>query len=128
MKLTPTVDQLPVATAYLEAFLDQVLCSPKMNIALQTVLEEVFMNIVNHSGATFVQFTISQVGNEVLLRFVDNGTPFDPLIQQAPDVTLPTEERMIGGLGILMVKRMTDRQSYERIEGENHLTLAKQLQ
>ena len=127
MKLTPTVDQLPVATAYLDAFLDQVICSPKTNIALRTVLEEVFMNIVNHSGATFVQFTISQIGKELLLQFVDNGHPFDPLIQQAPDITLPAEERKIGGLGILMVKRMTDRQHYERVEGENRLTLAKQL-
>ena len=127
MKLTPTVDQLPVATAYLDAFLDDVVCSPKTSIALQTVLEEVFMNIVNHSGATFVQLTISQLGNEVLLHFTDDGIPFDPLAQQSPDITLPAEERTIGGLGILMVMRMTDRQSYARIEDENHLTLAKQL-
>ena len=127
MILTPTADRLAEATAYLDAFLDDVGCSVKTRIALETVLEEVFMNIVNHSGATTLELTLSQDGEDVVLRFSDDGFAFNPLLQAAPNVTLSAEERSIGGLGILMIRRMTDSQTYANLDGRNLLTLTKHI-
>ena len=64
---------------------------------------------------------------EVILRFADDGKPYNPLLREDPDITLPAEERSIGGLGILMIRRMTDRQAYEYINGRNLLTLARRI-
>ncbi|WP_215906228.1 ATP-binding protein [Allostella humosa] len=36
-------------------------------------------------------------------------------------------EREIGGLGVEMIRRMTDRQDYRRDAGRNRLTLVKQV-
>ena len=44
-----------------------------------------------------------------------------------PDVTLPAEEREIGGLGIFMTKKTMDEVRYEYKDGQNRLTLVKKL-
>jgi len=127
MFLTPTAENLTQASAWLDAWLDETCCTPKARFALQAALEEVYMNIVNHSGATRAELTLAREGDDAVLQFDDDGAAFDPLIQAEPDVTLPAEERSIGGLGILMIRRMTDRQHYARVDGHNRLTLFKRL-
>ena len=44
-----------------------------------------------------------------------------------PDVTLSANERDIGGLGIFMTKNLMDDVSYEYKDGQNILTLKKEL-
>lgn len=125
MLLTPVPENLTVATQALDAFLDSTACASKTRIALETVLEEAFMNIVLYAGATVVELSFQTDGADIILQLSDDGMPFDPLRQAAPDVTLPAEARPIGGLGILMLRRMTDRQTYVREGGRNILTLWK---
>ena len=127
MILTPTADNLPLANAFLGEFMDGIACPPKTRIALETVLEEVYMNIANHSGATVAEITAAQEDGVITLCFSDNGIPYNPLLRGDPDITLPAESREIGGLGILMIRRMTDRQTYEHAEGRNVLTLYKRM-
>ncbi|MBQ1665919.1 MAG: ATP-binding protein, partial [Bacteroidaceae bacterium] len=65
--------------------------------------------------------------NNEWLKFIitDWGKPFDPTIKDDIDITLPAEERLIGGLGIHIVKQTMDIINYERIESKNVLTLIK---
>ena len=56
----------------------------------------------------------------------ESGKPI--LLKKAdPDVTLPAEEREIGGLGIFMTKKTMDEVRYEYKDGQNRLTLVKKL-
>ena len=55
------------------------------------------------------------------------GIPYDPVAREDPDVTLPAEEREIGGLGIFMTKKAMDDVIYEYKDGQNVLTLKKYL-
>ncbi len=57
----------------------------------------------------------------LVIRFVDHGKPFDPFAAEDPDLTLPIEERPIGGLGIFMVKKFMDQVRYSR-EGDCNVT------
>ena len=43
------------------------------------------------------------------------------------DITLPVEERPIGGLGIFLVKNIMDEVTYRRIDGRNELTMLKRI-
>ena len=43
-------------------------------------------------------------------------------------MTLPAEERQIGGLGIFMVKKSMDNVQYRYENGENILAIRKKLQ
>lgn len=53
--------------------------------------------------------------------------PFNPLKKKDADITLSAEQRQIGGLGILMVKRSMDQVHYQYEDGQNILTLVKNL-
>lgn len=127
MNLAPEAESLSLAMEALNAFLTENGCGPRVRMALETVVEEVFMNIATYSGATEAAFTVENENGSAVLRFEDNGTPFDPLAAPEPDTSLPAEQREIGGLGILMTRRMTDRQTYARSGGRNVLTLYKRL-
>ena len=54
---------------------------------------------------------------------MDSGIEYNPLEKPDPDITLPPEERPLGGLGIFMTKKMADDISYKRENGCNILTL-----
>jgi anti-sigma regulatory factor (Ser/Thr protein kinase) len=43
------------------------------------------------------------------------------------DVTLPAEERRIGGLGIFLIRQMMDSLEYRRHGGKNILVLNKKI-
>jgi len=62
------------------------------------------------------------------LVFCDQGQPFDPLAVAAPDLASPWDERPLGGLGLHLIRQMTDHQSYRHSAAEgNRLTLLKHL-
>ena len=63
----------------------------------------------------------------VVITFIDNGTPYDPLAKADPDITLSVEERDVGGLGIYMVKKTMDDISYEYRNGQNILRIKKKF-
>ena len=64
----------------------------------------------------------------VVITFIDQGVPYDPLAKLDPDVTLSAEEREVGGLGIYIVKKSMDEITYEYKEGRNILRIRKELQ
>ena len=92
--------------------------------ALHIILDEMASNIVKHSGAA--EFGLSVIPRRepegVELVFSDDGKPFDPLARAAPDTTLPAEKRPIGGLGIMMVRKMSSSVSYRRVGGHNEFS------
>lgn len=59
----------------------------------------------------------------MLITIRDHGIPFNPLTLTSPDLETELMERPIGGLGILLIKELTDELSWERKEGKNSLTL-----
>jgi anti-sigma regulatory factor (Ser/Thr protein kinase) len=63
----------------------------------------------------------------MMIRITDQGIPFNPLEKDEPDISLPVDERNIGGLGIFMVRNLVDDLSYHRDDHQNILTIIKQL-
>ena len=61
----------------------------------------------------------------VVITFLDNGVPYDPLKKEDPDVTLSAQERTAGGLGIFLVKKSMDDILYEYKDGQNILKIRK---
>ena len=62
------------------------------------------------------------------VTITDDGVPFNPLSQRAPDTTLSFEEREIGGLGIHLVKSMADECSYQTKIDKNVLSIMKWIE
>ena len=61
------------------------------------------------------------------MTFTDDGIPYNPIKAEEPDVTLSAEERKIGGLGIFMVKKMTESMEYTYEDDKNILSLVISL-
>jgi anti-sigma regulatory factor (Ser/Thr protein kinase) len=61
------------------------------------------------------------------LEIMDNGSAFDPTQKKDPDLSIPVEERPIGGLGIFMIKKLSRSMLYERQGEWNRLVILKDL-
>ena len=105
--------------------------SDKDLFALQIVVEELVTNVIDYGGVPAgehaVRVDLSMDNGELLIRIADRGKEYNPLLREDPDVTLPAEQRPIGGLGVHFCKKLTDAQSYERRDGCNVLKLRKKL-
>lgn len=59
------------------------------------------------------------------LEIEDDAKAFDPLAVPMPDLTLPAEEKPIGGLGLLLVRTIADSVDYKREGSRNVLRIAR---
>ncbi len=122
----------------LQAFFDEELeragCPPELQLELDMVVEEIFVNIASYAypeDATEkparAAIDFNDETRTVLLRFYDRGRPYDPLSGKMPDLSLPAEERPIGGLGVYLVREVMDKVTYEYRDGYNILSAEKRF-
>lgn len=126
------VQKLPDVMAFAEGHLAAANCTARMQMAIAVALEEIFVNIAhyaypNGTGSVRIAFDFDENSRTVSLCLADQGIPFNPLEKPAPDITLPAEERPIGGLGILITIKTMDEVSYRYENGENILTMRKKI-
>ena len=121
----PTMEDLAKATADLEAAIESVPMSVRTQ--MMVAADEIFANIVRYSGATAWTLTVEKTRYPDSLRLIitDDGKAFDPLSHRDPDTTLCAEEREVGGLGILIVKKTMSPVTYRRRNGMNILSMGK---
>lgn len=93
--------------------------------AILNAADEITSNIVNYSGATSFTISVERAYDRLRLVFTDNGRAYNPLSHVDPDTHAAIEDRSIGGLGLVVVKRLVDRISYVRENEQNILTLLK---
>ncbi len=103
---------------------------PAIEYRIRLALEEVGINVVNHGRPEGRLHTaaveIASDAEKIVLDIVDDGRPFDPLIETpAPDLDSSVEDRPVGGLGVYLVMRMMDEVRYRRDGDRNRLTLIK---
>ena len=127
-KFSRTFTSTKEGIAAASAFLDEVVVASFAELsALHVIADEICSNIVKHSGATGfeVKVEIEDGLSGIVLTFVDDGVAYDPLKHADPDTTLPAEKRPIGGLGIMLVKKMSDSVSYHRAHNRNYLKVRR---
>ncbi|WP_218133231.1 ATP-binding protein [Methanofollis tationis] len=98
--------------------------------ALELAVDEAVTNIMLHgysSSECRIWISCGVEGGVVRVRIEDEGVPFDPTEAAEPDLEGDADERPIGGLGIHLIRRMTDELRYERAGGRNILVLEKIL-
>lgn len=99
--------------------------------SLNIALDELLANVISHGiseregGSVTVEAQLDTA--QVNVSISDDGPAFDPLEEETPDTTLSIEEREIGGLGIHLVRKLMDKVSYERRDGQNVVMLSKKL-
>ena len=98
---------------------------------LSLALEEILVNVIHHGhpegGKHEIQVRLSLEEDCIITTVEDDGVPFNPLEAPEPDLHSPIETRPIGGLGIHLVRNITDGLEYRRNEGRNRLVMRKHV-
>lgn len=131
LELTNDVQQVELLAPFVEEVCQGVGFDPSLTMQMNLAIEEAVANVINYAypKGQKGQLRIDAEANDVRLKFTitDNGTPFDPTTREDVDTSLSAEDRPIGGLGIFLVRQLMDSLNYERVGGQNVLTLRKKL-
>jgi sigma-B regulation protein RsbU (phosphoserine phosphatase) len=132
MTIDATVENIEAVTEFVNEHLEKLCCPPKAQMQIDIAIDELFSNISLYAyapdtGPATVCVDVEENPLSVILTFIDNGKPFDPLSTDDPDVTLPAEKREIGGLGVFLVKKTMDEITYEYKNGQNILKIRKNM-
>jgi len=126
-----TLDRLDDMVAFILDFATQQGFDQAVVMKVRLAAEEVLVNIINHAypdGAGSIHIACAPGGDGssgLTLEIRDTGLPFNPLEKEEPDVSLPMEEREIGGLGIFLTRKVMDDIQYRREGDANILKLVK---
>lgn len=95
---------------------------------VQLCIEELVTNALRYGSPENSKVNVSVAldikEDNVVLVIEDDAQPFDPLTQApAPDLSTDIENRTVGGLGIHMLKTMTQTMQYEYINRHNRMIL-----
>lgn len=123
----PSEENAGSLAEFLDVCLERADVPLKLASKLQIAADETLGNIRAYSGAAHITCQFARQENTVTLTFSDDGIPYDPLSHEEPDTTATAEQRAVGGLGILLIRRMMDNVSYQYRDGLNVLTLQLQL-
>ncbi|WP_414732729.1 ATP-binding protein [Acetobacterium carbinolicum] len=125
-----STENLSKILEFIDAELEAAGADMKMIFQVDLAVEEIYTNIAHYAyapddGKVIIQFDAYGDPSLVEIQFIDCGKPFNPLDNPDPDITLTAEERQIGGLGVLMVKKSMDEVDYRFEENKNILTIKK---
>ena len=126
------IENVDKVTEFVNEVLEEKDCPLKVQMQIDVAIDEIFGNIAYYaygkgSGNATIQIEIEKDLPGIVLTFIDQGIPYNPLESKDPDITLDIEDREIGGLGIFLVKKTMDELSYEYVDGQNILTMKKEL-
>ena len=132
LTIAATVENIEFVTDFVNEQLEALDCPMKAQMQIDIAIDEIFSNIAHYAynpeiGQATVRVEVPEDPLSVMITFIDNGVPYDPLAKADPDTTLSAEEREIGGLGIYMVKKSMDDIIYEYKDGQNILKIKKYL-
>jgi serine/threonine-protein kinase RsbW len=92
-------------------------------------VNEAATNILLHgyqSQPGEVVIEVMRESDEMVVRLLDRAPLFDPTTVPPPDISLPLEERPLGGLGVHMMRQLCDELIYLiRSGGGNELRFLK---
>lgn len=115
---------------FIEKFSDKHEFPVEFKKKLLIVGDELFTNIVNHGyknqgGEIFVRLLFNKTNNEFALTIIDRAAAFNQLAVNNPEVGIDPKSQKVGGLGLILVKKIMDEYAYDRVNDKNILVLKK---
>ncbi|MCE9552578.1 MAG: ATP-binding protein [Planctomycetes bacterium] len=117
------VAELKGLSARVTDFLDAHHVPHRAAYAVHLVVDELVTNVMRYAyvdyNTHYIDMELVILRDQIILRIVDDGRPFDP--RSGPALDLHAEDREAGGLGLLLVLDMVDTLNYRRAEEKNHV-------
>ena len=117
---------------FVEEFCIKQEINPEFRNNLLVVADELFSNIVkygysNNGGEVFTRVLYNKDKKEFILTIIDRAEAFNPLEVNNDPLQGDSKDNRIGGLGILIVKKIMTEYAYDRINNKNILVLRKKF-
>lgn len=132
LKIANKIDELPSLAEFVEEICETLSLSAEMTMNINLALEEAVANIIMYAYPPQEQHNIllkaTASDRQLIFLLTDNGLSFDPTQVPDADVTSSIEDRPIGGLGIFLIRSIMNEVSYQRLDGENRLTMKKNIE
>ena len=95
--------------------------------AVQVCCDEILANATHHAAGSRdpIRVRVELRADHVWARFVYRAQDFDPHRQRPPNMHTPVSLRDVGGLGIHLLKSLTDRLDYRYRDGHHCLDFEK---
>ena len=117
---------------FVDTFCDKNEIKREFKNSLMVVGDELASNIVKYGykdegGPIFIRLLFNSDKNEFVMTLIDKASAFNPLEVNNDMVSTDPDKQKIGGLGILIVKKIMTECAYDRINGKNILVLKKRF-
>lgn len=131
IRLVNELDEVSLLAEFVEDLCDELNIDAETTMNINLALEEAVANVIMYAypDGERHEMLLKVTSNPSQLVFLlsDNGISFDPTTVEEVDILLPIEERPVGGLGIFLVRRIMNEVTYQRLDGENHLIMRKNI-
>ncbi len=126
------MENIKDALNFVENFCDTYNLDKDFKGKLLVVADELYSNIVkygynNNGGEIFSRLLFNKDKNEFAMTIIDRAEAFNPLEVNNSPLEGDADKLKIGGLGILIVKKIMTQYAYDRINNKNILVLKKKL-
>ena len=132
IKIANNMTEVARLADFVEELGSELELSPEITMNINLALEEAVANIILYAYPQDqlheIRLKVTKAGQQLIFLLSDSGKSFDPTRVPEADVTLPLEERPIGGLGIFLIRKIMNEVTYERIDGKNNLTMKKDIE
>ena len=127
LTLVNDLRQVSLLTGFVDRVREEYNLAPALASRINLALEEAVCNVIMYASPEGTAGTLDldavRDGNRLRFTLVDRGKAFDPTAAPEANLEAPLEERLVGGLGIHLVRSIMDSISYSRLDGKNVLTM-----
>jgi serine/threonine-protein kinase RsbW len=130
IRLPASLDRLQDVMAFVETSAEAAGVLPAKRSGLCLAVEEAFVNICSYAfknGGGEVELACFPRADALVLEIMDTGQEFNQLSVPEPDLSVPLEQRQVGGLGVHFIRNFTDQADWRREDDRNVLRLTINL-
>lgn len=122
----------PEMILFVRDIIDSSNLNRKKKKNFEIAIEEALLNIINYgypkkSGEIEIEGFCKDNGNTVTFCISDQGIEFNPFNGKEHEPPTSLEDQEPGNLGIFLIKKLTDSQSYSYTDRKNSIVLSMQV-
>jgi len=129
LSVKASLDNLQTIRQYIDRVGERLGVSDEALGDLRLVVDEAVTNVVIHGygdNEGIVELHMEGDGDAVIIRIRDQAEPFDPGHVNNPQLDTALKDRPFGGMGIFLIKQMTDEAEFlTPAGGGNEIRLVK---
>ena len=132
LTLSPRLSELTGVRNKLDRYLRDGSLPDTVRCTLLVVAEEILTNIVHYGccddTSDTIEVKVDQENAVVHMKFIDPGKPFNPLKEAGRATAGQLVDNLeLGGIGVRLVRELTNHQEYTRKAGRNYFQITKHI-